>query len=199
MSGCGGEPVAPASHTVLFTRLSMSGKSSPAHSKGVTVMRKLGSVLGLSVLLAGCAGSGDGALAEDERAALADSVRQFANEMVETIDRHDVDGFIAYHLRSPDFAWASRGAITPLDAHDVSMNEYFPGVGKNVHFKLGDSRVHVLSRDSAVATSIIHSTDIGEDGEATSGHEVWSIVVQCIDDEWKVVQAHESYPPRPPP
>ncbi len=160
-------------------------------------MRKLGSVLGLSVLLAGCAGSGDGELTDAERAALADSVRQFANEMVETIDRHDVDGFIAYHLRSPDFAWASRGAITPLDSHDVSMKEYFPGVGKNVHFKLGDSRVRVLSRDAAVATSIIHSTNIGEDGEATSAHEVWSIVVQRIDGEWKVVQAHESYPPPP--
>ncbi len=160
-------------------------------------MRKLGSVLGLSVLLAGCAGSGDGALAEDERAALADSVRQFANEMVETIDRHDVDGFIGYHVDGPDFAWASRGEVTPLEGHRESMKEYFPGVGKNVHFKLGDSRVHVLSRDAAVATSFINSTNIGEDGEPTTGHEVWSIVVQRIDGEWQVVQVHESYPPRP--
>ena len=160
-------------------------------------MRKLGLVLSVSVLLAGCAGSGDGELTDAERAALADSVRQFANEMVETIDGHDVDGFIGYHLRSPDFAWASRGEITPLDSHDASMKEYFPGVGKNVQFKLGDSRVRVLGRNAAVATSFIHSTDIGEDGEATSGHEVWSIVVQRIDGEWKVVQVHESYPPPP--
>ncbi len=158
-------------------------------------MRKLASVLSLSVVLAGCAGSSDAELTDAERAALADSVRQFANEMVETVDRHDVDGFIGYHLDGPDFAWASRGETSPLESHRESMKEYFPGVGKNVHFELGDSRVHVLGRDAAVATSYIHSTNIGEDGEPISGHEVWSIVVHRIDGEWKVVQVHESYPP----
>ena len=159
-------------------------------------MRSLGVVLSLS-LLAGCAAGGYGELTDAERAALADSIRQFANEMVVTIDGHDVDGFIDYHWRHPDFTWASSGSITPLDSHHVSMKEYFPGVGKNVHFKLGDSRVHVLSRDAAVATSIIHSTNIDDDGEPTTGHEAWSIVVQRIGGEWKVVQAHESYPRRP--
>ncbi len=162
-------------------------------------MRTLSSVLGLSVLLAGCAGIGDGELTDAERAALGDSIRQFANEMVETIDGHDVDGFIGYHLDGPDFAWASRGEVTPLESHRASMKEYFPGVGRNVHFTLGESTVHVLGRDAAVATSVIHSTNVGEDGEPTSGHEVWSIVVQRIEGEWKVVQVHESYPPPPDP
>ena len=53
--------------------------------------------------------------------------------------------------------------------------------------------------DAAVATAVIHSTNVGEDGEPTSGHEVWSIVVQRIEGEWKVVQVHESYPPPPDP
>ena len=165
-------------------------------------MKALVPVLTLSLLLTGCAPTGDpeltdAALTPAERTALADSIRQFANEMVETIDGHDVDGFIGYHVDGPDFAWASRGEVTPLEGHRESMKEYFPGVGKNVHFTLGESRVHVLSRDAAVATSFIHSTNIGEDGETTNAHEVWSIVVQRIDGEWKVVAVHESYPPRP--
>ena len=45
-------------------------------------MRKLSSVLSLSALLAGCAGSSDGEFTDAERVALADSKRQFANEMV---------------------------------------------------------------------------------------------------------------------
>ena len=158
-------------------------------------MRTLLSVLSLAVGLAGCSASTDAELTDAERSALADSIGQFANEMVEAVDRHDVDGFIGYHVDGPNFAWASRGAVTPLESHRESMTEYFPGVGKGVHFTLGESRVHVLSRDAAVATSFIHSTNIGENGETIGGHEVWSIVVERIDGEWRVVQVHESYPP----
>ena len=153
-------------------------------------------VLASAVILAACAT--DTGLAPDERAALADSVRAFAAGMVATIDGHDVDGFIANHLDGPDFAWATYGAITPLDSHHVSMKAYFPSdAGKNVRFRLGDSKVHVIGRNAAVLTGIIHSTNVDSAGNPTTGHEAWSIVVQRIDGAWKVVQAHESYP-RPP-
>jgi ketosteroid isomerase-like protein len=162
-------------------------------------MRALIALLSLPALLAGCAAGGDDELSGAERAALVDSIKLLANEMVETIDRHDVDGFIAYHWHNPDFVWASSGEIIPLESHHAGMKEYFSGPGQNVHFELAESRVHVLSRDAAVATCIIHSSSIGEDGEPRSGHEAWSIVVQRINGEWKVVQAHESYPRRPAP
>ncbi len=146
--------------------------------------------------LAGCATSTT--LAPADRAALADSVRAFGAAMVATIDRHDVDGFIAFHHDGPDFAWATFGGMTPLDSHFVSMKKYFPSdQGKNVHFKLGESRVHVIDRNAAVLTGIIHSTNVDAAGRPTTGHEAWSIVVQRIAGEWKVVQAHESYPRAP--
>lgn len=147
-------------------------------------------------VLAGC--GSETTLTPADRAALADSVRTFAANMVTTIDRHDVDGFIGRHLDGPDFAWATFGGMVPLDSHHVSMKAYFPSdQGKNVHFKLGESRVHVIDRDAAVLTGIIHSTNVDANGQPTTGHEAWSIVVQRIGGDWKVVQAHESYPRTP--
>jgi hypothetical protein len=157
-----------------------------------------GILASVAVILAACAGETE--LAPGHRAALADSVRAFAATMVATIDGHDVDGFIGYHLDGPDFAWATFGAMTPLDSHHVSMKAYFPSdAGKNVRFRLGESKVHVIDGDAAVLTGIIHSTNVDSAGNPTTGHEAWSIVVQRIDGEWKVVQAHESYPRTPPP
>lgn len=149
---------------------------------------------GVAILCAACSTPAPD-LTDADRAALADSVRTFAANMVATIDGHDVDGFIAYHRDGPDFAWATFGAMTPLDSHHVSMKAYFPSEqGKNVHFRLGESKVHVISRDAAVLTGIIHSTNVDSAGNPTTGHEAWSIVVQRFDGAWKVVQAHESYP-----
>lgn len=138
-------------------------------------------------------------LTPDERAALADSVRAFAAAMIATIDGHDVDGFIAHHLDGPDFAWATYGAMVPLDSHHVSMRAYFPSAaGRNVRFRLGDSKVYVIDRNAAALTGIIHSTNVDPDGNPTTGHEAWSIVVHRVDGAWRVVQAHESYPRTPP-
>lgn len=137
-------------------------------------------------------------LAPAERAALADSVRAFAAGMVATIDGHDVDGFIAHHLDGPDFAWATYGAMVPLDSHHVSMKRYFPSdAGRNVRFRLGETKVYVIDRHAAVLTGVIHSTNVDAKGDPTTGHEVWSIVVHRIDGVWRVVQAHESYPRAP--
>jgi len=135
------------------------------------------------------------ALSPAERAALADSVRAFAAEMVATIDRHDVDGFIGFHQDGPGFAWATWGALVPLESHRTSMKRYFPSdEGKNVRFRLGETTVYVIDRDAAALTGLIHSTNVDGDGNPTTGHEAWSIVVHRIDGRWKVVQAHESYP-----
>ncbi|MCC7000689.1 MAG: nuclear transport factor 2 family protein [Gemmatimonadaceae bacterium] len=139
-------------------------------------------------------------LAPADRAALADSVRAFAAGMVATIDSHNVDGFIAHHLDGPDFAWATYGAMTPLDSHHVSMRAYFPSdAGKNVRFRLGESKVYVIDRDAAALTGVIHSTNVDAGGNPTTGHEMWTIVVHRIDGAWRVVQAHESYPRAPAP
>lgn len=155
-------------------------------------------VVSAALVMAGCAPRAE--FAPAERAALADSVRAFAEGMVATIDRHDVDGFIARHQDGPDFVWATSGGWMPLDSHHVSMKAYFPSAqGKNVHFTLGESKVHVIDRDAAVFTGIIHSTNVDSTGNHTTGHEAWSIVVERIGGEWKVVQAHESYPRGPPP
>jgi hypothetical protein len=134
-------------------------------------------------------------LSPAEQAALADSVRAFAAEMVATIDKHDVDGFIGYHHDGPGFAWATWGAIDSLEKHRSSMKQYFPSdAGKNVHFTLGESKVYVIDRDAAALTGIINSTNVDAAGKPTTGHEAWSIVVHRLDGRWKVVQVHESYP-----
>jgi hypothetical protein len=136
-------------------------------------------------------------LAPADRAALADSVRAFAAGMVATIDSHNVDGFIAHHLDGPDFAWATYGAMTPLDSHHVSMRAYFPSDAKNVR---PARRVEVvIDRDAAALTGVIHSTNVDAGGNPTTGHEMWTIVVHRIDGAWRVVQAHESYPRTPAP
>ncbi len=79
--------------------------------------------------------------------------------------------------------FATGGSIRPAEARDQGT--------------LGESRVHVIDRDAAVLTGIIHSTNVDANGKPTTGHEAWSIVVQRIGGDWKVVQAHESYPRTP--
>jgi len=158
-------------------------------------------MMACSVLLAAaCAvpAASPAELAPAERAVLADSIRAFAAEMVATIDRHDVDGFIGHHQDGSGFAWATWGALVPLESHRTSMKRYFPSdEGKQVRFTLGNSTVYVIGRDAAALTGIIHSTNVDAGGNPTTGHEAWSIVLHRIDGHWKVVQAHESYP-RPP-
>src|SRR5262249_25018013 len=116
---------------------------------------------------------------------------------VETIDRHDVEGFIGYHAKAPDVAWAMSGGIITVDSMRTSMLGYFPSpAGKNVHFTLGDARVYVLDRNAGVVTAIINSTNVDSTGASRTGHQAWSIVVQRTGGAWKVVQVHESYPRR---
>jgi hypothetical protein len=154
--------------------------------------RRLLTVTGWAVaLITGCAG-GSRPLNETERVALADSVRAFANLMVETIDRHDVEGFINFHARSDDVAWAMSGSIITVDSMRASMLQYFPSpAGVNVHFRLGDARVYILDRNAAVVTAVIHSTNVDSTGVTRTGHQAWSMVLQ-------LVQVHESYPAAPP-
>lgn len=150
-------------------------------------------------MAAGACSAPPATLSPEERAALADSVRAFAAGMIATIDGHDVDGFIAHHLDGPDFAWATHGAIVPLDTHHVSMRAYFPSpAGRNVRFRLGESKVYVIDRNAAALTGIIHSTNVDSAGNPTAGHEAWTIMVHRLDGAWRVVQAHESYPRTPP-
>jgi hypothetical protein len=155
---------------------------------------------GLLLLTAACAAPSTppatpAPLSPAEQAALADSVRAFAAEMVATIDRHDVDGFIGYHQDGPGFAWATWGAIDSLEKHRSSMKNYFPSdAGTNVHFTLGESKVYVIDRNAAALTGIINSTNVDAAGKPTTGHEAWSIVVHRLDGRWRVVQVHESYP-----
>lgn len=138
-------------------------------------------------------------LTDVERAALADSLTQFAAGMVADIDRHEVDKFIGYHENVPGFTWATSGELIALDSMHASMREYFGGPqGKEAHFSLGDTRAYPLGRDAGVVTGIITSTNKDSAGAERRGHQAWSIVVERRGGMWRVVQAHESYPRTPP-
>lgn len=153
----------------------------------------------LAVLLLGCRSAGE-TMTDVERAALADSLSGFARQMMLDIDGHDVDKFIGHHENGPGFAWATSGALVPLDSMHATMRTYFSGPqGQHAHFSLGDVRAVSLGRNAGAVTAIINSTNRDSTGAERRSHQAWTIVVERREGRWRVVQAHESYPTEIPP
>ena len=157
----------------------------------------------LAIFGAGCTtganeqrGATEERLTESERAALADTLERFAAEMVATISTGDAEGFMNYHLNSPELTYAEAGAIEPSwQAKRDGMVEYFSSPASDgLTFSLGNIHSYVLGRNAGVVTAIINSMRVDSAGDERTGHQAWSIVLDRIGGEWKVVQAHESYP-----
>jgi hypothetical protein len=153
------------------------------------------------VMLAGTSEARAQTLTASHRAALADSLKSFANSLVVAISNHDVEKFMAAHAESPELTYAAAGMIYPTkDSLHHELTRYFASpAAANVHFTLGSAKVNVLDANNGVVTGWIDSSNVDAQGKPRKGHQAWSIVVQRRGRDWKIVQAHESYPRTPAP
>jgi hypothetical protein len=157
-------------------------------------------VLSTVAAVAGCRPSGQQALSNAQRAAIADSLRQM---MVAASDLSKGD--VVRHLTSlyPDsgrVVSASAGrVITSRDTLEASIRSFWENVGRNMRdpqWRWGEMYVDVLGPDAAVLTatySIPHRTPRG------APHVVggaWTVVFTRRGGRWVVVQEHLSDVPQ---
>ena len=133
---------------------------------------------------------------EEQRAAVADTVRQLADTFFEDFKALDFD-----HAMLPyasQIVWAENGVLgTNRDSLETawrgvfaSLQEVTGGIWDEVH-------VEALGPDAAAFTASFDWAGLDTTGAQVGASGVWTTVWQRTAEGWKIVQGHESYQPVP--
>ncbi len=159
-------------------------------------MRRLApAVLALAFMATACQPAAT-ELTEEQKAAIADTVRQMADTFFEDFRRLDTDGAMV-PFRSIT-AWGENGVlganrdsiITAWSGFFASLQEVTRGGWNEVH-------VNVLGPAAAVFTASFDWAGVDTTGAEVGGSGVWTTVWERTAEGWVVVQGHESYLPPP--
>jgi len=152
--------------------------------------------------LAGClllASSGASAqqLTPRHRTAIADTVKDLANQLFEAENRRDADVFISQATDDPDFRYISSGNLFPSkDSLSRAAHARVKSL-KSLTYTLKQSEVTVLSPDAAVFTGAYDETAVDSTGKSQTFRDGWTAVYQRRHGEWKIVHGHFSRAPVP--
>lgn len=155
-----------------------------------------------TLLLAGAAVGCSAAapeMTDSQRAAVADTITQSAEQVIAAIAARDIDRFMALFTTEPDLTYVDNGRIYPSrEALAAAAGGFFTRIGSAGGF-WETPRVLPLSASSGAFTAIFRPQMVDTGGNAlwTEG-KIWTFVYQRRGDHWVIVQAHEvnAAPPR---
>jgi uncharacterized protein (TIGR02246 family) len=143
-------------------------------------------------LLASCQPAGT-RLTDAQRAAVADTVRQLTERVLDLTG--DADAWMDLFATGPEFKYVQNGVILSRDDLAEEM-ETFLGVCAEQSWAWDDMHVVVLGPEAAVVTAIYHGAFTDTAGQRfIFDRAVVTYVYSYRDGAWKIVQAHEYFPP----
>jgi ketosteroid isomerase-like protein len=132
-------------------------------------------------------------LTEEQRTAIADTVRQLADAFFEDFRALDIDG--AMVPWASEFVWAENGVLgTNRDSLETTWRGLFAAIREVTSGEWGEVHITVLGPDAAVFTATFDWAGVDADGAPVGNPGVWTTVWLRTSEGWKIVQGHESYP-----
>jgi hypothetical protein len=151
---------------------------------------------GVLVLLTACASAASQpTLSDAQRTAIADTVKQLANQLFEAENRRDADVFINQATDEPDFRYISSGNLFPSkDSLSKAAHARVKSL-KSLTYTLKTSGVTVLAPDAAVFTGAYDETAVDSVGKSLTFKDGWTAVYARRNGQWKIVHGHFSRAP----
>ena len=156
-------------------------------------MRRLGFVALSLAFLAACQPA-ETEFTEEQRAAVADEVRQLADGFFEDFRTLDFDGAMAPWASR--IVWAEKGVLSSnADSLTTAWRGVFASVERVTSGDWGDVEIAVLGPNAAVFTASFDWTGVDTAGANVGASGVWTTVWERTAEGWKIVQGHESFTP----
>lgn len=154
-------------------------------------MRRM--ILPLMLLVATACQPAATELTEEQRAAIADTVRQLADTFFEDFRALDFDRAMAPY--GSELVWAENGVLAAnRDSLDTAWRGLFASTQEVTSGDWGEVHVKVLGPDAAVFTATFDWAGVDTSGAQIGNPGVWTTVWLRTDEGWKIVHGHESYP-----
>lgn len=133
---------------------------------------------------------------EEQRAAVADEVRQLADAFFEDFRTLDFEGAMAPW--GSRIVWAENGVMSAnADSLTDAWRGVFASVERVTSGEWGEIQIDVLGPDGAVFTGSFDWTGVDTAGATVGAAGVWTTVWVRTAEGWKIVQGHESFMPAP--
>ena len=127
-----------------------------------------------------------------QQTAVADEVRQVADEFLRRSESGDVAGWMALFGSDEDVRYAISGSVWTLDALEVDHRALMESQ-QEASWVWDDVHVVLLSADVAVLTGTLHGSITYKSGQIVSLDKVaMTMVLRRCGGEWKIINAHES-------
>jgi hypothetical protein len=140
-----------------------------------------------SFVLAGSAGAQE--LTSSHRAALADSLQQFAQRVERAMQRANADSILALYGRPAEFVNIEEGEAESFERMAADIREFTRNVSASPVRWVGRPVIVILSVDAA----ILYGTHRFEGAAGIPAHTgIWTGVLQRINGQWRIVHSHSS-------
>jgi len=134
-------------------------------------------------------------LSDAQRAGIADTVKQLANQLFEAENRRDADVFMSQASDDPDFRYVSSGNLFPSkDSLSRAAHARVKSL-KSLTYTLKTSGVTVLSPDAAVFTGAYDEAATDSLGKSLTFRDGWTAVYARRNGQWKIIHGHFSRAP----
>jgi len=139
-------------------------------------------------------------LTDQQKAALADSVKQYAEgPFTATFEHPTVEKVMALYAPGDDILVVDFGRIyAGRDAVTALGRQWWGHPGMTAHFTQSSPHVAVLDRDAAVYTAMVTGALKDSAGVETPMNFAWTGVFVRVGGEWKLQVEHSSLPPASP-
>ncbi|UCG87443.1 MAG: nuclear transport factor 2 family protein [Gemmatimonadota bacterium] len=133
---------------------------------------------------------------EEQRAAVADTVRQLADTFFDDFKALDFDRAMAPY--ADDLVWAESGVVgANRDSLETAWRGVFALFREVTAGEWTEVHIEVLGPDAAAFTASFDWAGVDTSGAQVGGSGAWTTVWQRTAEGWKIVQGHESYLPAP--
>lgn len=173
----------------------IDGRSSESGSGS---RRRLGrlSVLLLAALLTGgalgaCQPAESGQVTAEQEQAIADTLRSLVAEVDAAWSRLEPGPYLAYY--SDDVHFYYQGSHLPRKKFEQVVRQQM-GAHQEFSTEMMEPRVEVLGPDAGVVSFRYEATAVDTAGSSQQLTAAVTAVFERRDGEWKIVQAHESFP-----
>jgi len=153
------------------------------------------STLLASLVLAACQPGGTQFTAL-QRQALADSVRTFLNEWVETVNRGDVSALVPYYADDDGFHWAEDGRLRyPSHGSLVTAFDSLARTVRGINLVVDQPKIVLLTPELAALSATFRQSISDTSGQVVRFAGAFTTVLQHREDGWKFLLGHASTNP----
>lgn len=120
---------------------------------------------------------------------VADSIETFTQELAEAWIRLDADDYLQWF--SEDFVFYIEGHRVPRDGFEAVVRAA-TGALRQSTFEISEPHITVLAADAGVISFGLREVMVDTAGSTTDLRAAMTLVWQKREEQWRVVQAHES-------